>query len=72
MLCIVQISVTKGSAFATASNCLPANFFGVCLYKSINYLLNNLTGKWESYRECHIGGDFLLIYKLGGPKSMVR
>ena len=23
-----------------------------------------LTGNWEGYRECHIGGDFLLIYKL--------
>jgi mRNA interferase YafQ len=23
-----------------------------------------LTGDWAGYRECHIGGDFLLIYKL--------
>lgn len=23
-----------------------------------------LKGKWAGYRECHIGGDFLLIYKV--------
>jgi mRNA interferase YafQ len=23
-----------------------------------------LGGEWEGYRDCHIGGDFLLIYKL--------
>lgn len=23
-----------------------------------------LSGNWLNYRECHIGGDFLLIYKL--------
>lgn len=23
-----------------------------------------LTGNWVGHRECHIGGDFLLIYKL--------
>jgi mRNA interferase YafQ len=23
-----------------------------------------LTGDWAGYRECHIGGDFLLIYEL--------
>lgn len=23
-----------------------------------------LTGKWENDRDCHIGGDFLLIYKI--------
>ena len=23
-----------------------------------------LMGEWEGYRECHIGGDFLLIYTL--------
>lgn len=23
-----------------------------------------LSGEWDGYRECHIGGDFLLIYKL--------
>lgn len=23
-------------------------------------------GEWERYRECHVGGDFLLIYQLDG------
>jgi mRNA interferase YafQ len=23
-----------------------------------------LKGEWSGYRECHVGGDFLLIYKL--------
>lgn len=23
-----------------------------------------LTGNWDGHRECHIGGDFLLIYTL--------
>ena len=23
-----------------------------------------LGGDWEGHRECHIGGDFLLVYKL--------
>lgn len=28
------------------------------------WLDRSLSGDWTSYRECHIGGDFLLIYKL--------
>lgn len=24
-----------------------------------------LIGDWDGHRECHIGGDFLLIYQLG-------
>ena len=28
------------------------------------WLDHSLTGNWQGYRECHIGGDFLLIYKL--------
>lgn len=28
------------------------------------WLDHPLTGGWTGYRECHIGGDFLLIYKL--------
>ncbi len=28
------------------------------------WLDHPLTGDWDGYRECHIGGDFLLIYKL--------
>jgi mRNA interferase YafQ len=25
---------------------------------------HDLHGEWQDYRECHIGGDFLLIYKI--------
>lgn len=25
-----------------------------------------LKGNWADHRECHIGGDFLLIYQIGG------
>lgn len=25
-----------------------------------------LKGEWADYRECHIGGDFLLIYQIDG------
>ncbi len=27
---------------------------------------HTLTGDWDTYRECHVGGDFLLIYRLDG------
>src|SRR5579864_6813223 len=27
-----------------------------------------LKGQWADYRECHIGGDFLLIYQLSGNR----
>lgn len=30
------------------------------------WLDHALKGEWEGYRECHIGGDFLLIYNLDG------
>jgi mRNA interferase YafQ len=33
-----------------------------------------LTGNWDGHRECHIGGDFLLIYKLddsGKPGQVI-
>jgi mRNA interferase YafQ len=30
------------------------------------WLDHPLTGQWCNHRECHIGGDFLLIYKLEG------
>lgn len=30
------------------------------------WLDHPLTGEWGGHRECHIGGDFLLIYKLDG------
>lgn len=28
------------------------------------WLDHPLKGNWDGYRECHIGGDFLLIYRL--------
>lgn len=28
------------------------------------WLDHELTGKWKGTRECHIGGDFLLIYEI--------
>lgn len=36
-----------------------------------------LKGEWDGYRECHIGGDFLLVYRLaetppGGLVIFVR
>jgi mRNA interferase YafQ len=30
----------------------------------MEWLDHPLTGDWMGHRECHIGGDFLLIYKL--------
>jgi mRNA interferase YafQ len=37
------------------------------------WLDHPLTGEWSGYRECHIGGDFLLIYTLddAGKHGMV-
>ena len=29
------------------------------------WLDHPLKANWEGNRECHIGGDFLLVYKLG-------
>nr|WP_233489584.1 type II toxin-antitoxin system YafQ family toxin [Solidesulfovibrio fructosivorans] len=28
-----------------------------------------LVGTWEGYRECHVGGDFLLAYRLAEASS---
>ena len=30
----------------------------------LEYRDHSLTGDWADHRECHIGGDFLLVYKL--------
>jgi mRNA interferase YafQ len=37
------------------------------------WLDHPLKGDWANHRECHIGGDFLLIYRLdgNGPREMV-
>ncbi len=34
------------------------------------WLDHPLTGNWADHRECHIGGDFLLIYRLERRGSM--
>jgi mRNA interferase YafQ len=34
------------------------------------YLDHALSGDWEDFRECHIGGDFLLIYQLPDKHSI--
>jgi mRNA interferase YafQ len=36
---------------------------------SAEWLDHPLTGQWINHRECHIGGDFLLIYKLYGSRT---
>ncbi len=36
------------------------------------WLDHPLTGSWTNHRECHIGGDFLLIYKLDGSGADER
>jgi mRNA interferase YafQ len=33
------------------------------------WLDHALIGEWDDHRECHIGGDFLLIYRLQGSGS---
>lgn len=29
-----------------------------------------LSGNWDGYRECHVGGDFLLIYQLENKEKI--
>jgi mRNA interferase YafQ len=31
------------------------------------YLDHALTGDWSGFRECHIGGDFLIVYENTRP-----
>ena len=33
------------------------------------WLDHPLNGDWLGHRECHIGGDFLLAYKLDGSRK---
>jgi mRNA interferase YafQ len=35
------------------------------------YLDHELTGDWKGFRECHIGGDFLLIYDLRADGAII-
>ena len=32
---------------------------------------HGLAGDWEGFRECHVGGDFLLIYQLRDDGSII-
>jgi mRNA interferase YafQ len=32
---------------------------------------HELQGEWRDHRECHVGGDFLLIYHLTDKDSVV-
>nr|WP_165572235.1 type II toxin-antitoxin system YafQ family toxin [Agrobacterium rubi] len=32
---------------------------------------HELTGEWRDHRECHIGGDFLLIYTIDDQANLV-
>ena len=32
---------------------------------------HDLSGRWAGYRECHIHGDFLLVYELAGGGDTV-
>lgn len=36
-----------------------------------SYRDHELTGDWADHRECHVGGDFLLIYHLPTKDSVV-
>ena len=36
------------------------------------YRDHQLTGNYESFRECHIGGDFLLIYQINDEKNGIE
>jgi mRNA interferase YafQ len=35
------------------------------------YLGHELAGEWRGFRECHIGGDFLLIYELKSDGAII-
>lgn len=30
-----------------------------------------LTGEWNEHRECHVGGDYLLVYKVDDSVDIV-
>jgi len=35
------------------------------------YLDHELNGEWRGFRECHIGGDFLLIYAIKADGAII-
>jgi len=38
---------------------------------SPEYMDHELSGEWRDFRECHVGGDFLLIYDLRQEGSVI-
>lgn len=32
---------------------------------------HELTGEWRDHRECHVGGDFLLIYTVDERENLI-
>lgn len=32
---------------------------------------HELTGEWRDHRECHVGGDFLLIYQIDEKQNLI-
>nr|WP_093002550.1 type II toxin-antitoxin system YafQ family toxin [Rhizobium sp. NFR07] len=35
------------------------------------YKDHELNGEWDDHRECHVGGDFLLIYSVEEKKNLI-
>lgn len=35
------------------------------------WLDHPLKGEWQGHRECHVGGDFLMIYKLSDDGDLI-
>ena len=38
----------------------------------VEYRDHQLVGNYEGFRECHIGGDFLLIYQINEDKNGIE
>lgn len=36
-----------------------------------NYRDHQLSGNWRGHRECHLGGDWLLIYQIDGDELVL-
>jgi len=45
------------------ATCCPRNFRRFRL-TTPEWLDHPLKGDWDGHRECHVGGDFLLVYRL--------
>ena len=50
---------------AVPPTALLPHTLGACKNRPLARILDHaFKGEWADYRECHIGGDFLLIYQL--------